>query len=62
MTHAIAGGQQTQNAWTGYVVDFILHNETFADQAKVIPKCHHCSSEFHFSLECVHAPAQPNLQ
>ena len=42
------------------VIDFTLYYETFAGQAKVIPRCHHCSSEFHSSSECVRPPAEPN--
>ena len=38
------------------VIDFNLYNETFAGRTKVVPRCLHCSSEFHFSAECVQAP------
>ena len=63
MTHVIAGGQQIQNAWTGMGLTLpCTYNETFAGQTKVIPRCYHCSSEFHSSSECVQAPAQPNPQ
>ena len=44
------------------VMDFTLYNETFAGRAKVIPRCYHCSSEFHSSAECVQAPVQDKPQ
>ena len=37
------------------VIDFNLCNETFAGQAKAIPRCKFCSSELHSSDDCVHA-------
>ena len=37
------------------MIDFTLYNETFAGRAKVVPRCHHCSSELHSSAECIQA-------